>query len=417
MPSNLPAFGVFGSPSIGKSSIVATLTEDDSIQIDDWGGTTTEVTEYRLEVGSRAALVYDTPGFEKAPEVLAWLMQQADSAHQRPKAIEKFLQDEDCQQRFPVETELLRYIMDGIAILYVADDSLPNSSRAEAEMEILRWTGQARMGIINPFGARDHEEEWRLAMRQFFDVVRVFNPMRADFTKRVEVLEAFYEIKPEYGDKLRALVAALWSQHEARQTEAVNILAQTLVELRSNRESQKTETQAEAHQLQPALEEKYRHAMRRAEKEGYENLKNIYNYQNLDYLAQGLSVPGKLFEVDKPWFENWRRNLPAWTLISQPKFEAMVGLPRGGESQRYLQRALNHYLFLFSRLQRHTHAMQEPLEPPTEEAVQDFAINLRMQLPEKAQQNLDKQMKKLCNGGSTSGLRGALRPLLTSLVQ
>ena len=42
-------------------------------------------------------------------------------------------------------------------------------------MEILRWTGQPSMALINPIGGDAHVEEWRAALSQYFKIVRVFD--------------------------------------------------------------------------------------------------------------------------------------------------------------------------------------------------------------------------------------------------
>lgn len=48
--SDAPRFAVVGRVNKGKSSVVATLAEDDSVQIDPRPGTTTTVREYPVRV-------------------------------------------------------------------------------------------------------------------------------------------------------------------------------------------------------------------------------------------------------------------------------------------------------------------------------------------------------------------------------
>ena len=66
--ADVPRFAVVGRVNKGKSSIVATLAEDDSVRVDPRPGTTTEVREYPVRVDGRMLFVLvDTPGFEDAP--------------------------------------------------------------------------------------------------------------------------------------------------------------------------------------------------------------------------------------------------------------------------------------------------------------------------------------------------------------
>ena len=51
-------------------------------------------------------------------------------------------------------------------------------------MEILRWTGRPRMALINKIGGDDHVEEWRRALSQYFNVVRMFDAHRSGFAER-----------------------------------------------------------------------------------------------------------------------------------------------------------------------------------------------------------------------------------------
>ena len=418
MPGKIATFGVFGRPSIGKSSIVAALTENDDVEIDDFGGTTREVTDYPLEVEGRRVVIFDTPGFEKAQQAFDWLRERADASHQRSAAILQFLKNRGCSREFPVETALLRPIMeDNAAILYVADDSRRFTPEYEAEIEILRWTGQARMGLLNPFGEREYAEDWRLALRQHFDVVQVFNPLEADFGKKLQIFESFCHIKPEYRTDMLALTDALKRQRDDRLAQSLDVLAEMLVRLCTNRISQSTGTQADADKLREGLEEQYRTTMAQIEKQAHERLLRIYNYRNLDYMIKDLPVPGGLFDVDKPLFQKVRRNLSDRLPGIQPKFEACVGPIRADQCDGYAYPVLDRYLFLFHRLQNRTHATQGALEIQDSNKVDEFGMSVRSQLSEKETRYLERDMNKLCRQRSVTGLQDTMRPLLTLLAQ
>ena len=66
-------------------------------------------------------------------------------------------------------------------------------------MDVLRWTGRPRMALINLISSGDHVEEWRAALGQYFSIVRVFDAVRADFGKRIELLRAFGAIDEQLG--------------------------------------------------------------------------------------------------------------------------------------------------------------------------------------------------------------------------
>lgn len=64
----VPTFAVIGAVNHGKSSVVSTLSEDDSIRVSSMPGETVDAKRFRL----RDLLVfYDTPGFQNARKTLA----------------------------------------------------------------------------------------------------------------------------------------------------------------------------------------------------------------------------------------------------------------------------------------------------------------------------------------------------------
>ena len=189
---SLPRFAIVGHPNKGKSSIVATLAEDDSVAISPEPGTTRIARAYPMRLdGVTLYELIDTPGFQRAREMLAWLNAHDRGAGARTDVVREFVEQHDGVERFHDECQLLRPILDGAGILYVVDGSRPYGAEYEPEMEVLRWTGQPRMALINMIGAGDHVDEWRAALSQFFSIVRVFDAMRSDFDRRIELLRAF----------------------------------------------------------------------------------------------------------------------------------------------------------------------------------------------------------------------------------
>ena len=62
-----PRFAIVGHPNKGKSSIVATLAEDNEVAISDTPGTTTQSRAYPLRIDGEVLYeLVDTPGFQRA---------------------------------------------------------------------------------------------------------------------------------------------------------------------------------------------------------------------------------------------------------------------------------------------------------------------------------------------------------------
>lgn len=213
----LPHLCVVGHPNRGKSSIVSTLTENDSVRIGPESGTTTQADTFEFLLDQQAMLILtDTPGFQRARQALSWLQQAPVATAERPARVRQFLQVPGHAERFPDEVALLTPIMAGAGILYVVDGAQPVSPADEAEMEILRWTGQPRMAVINPMGDLSAVDAWQRTLEQFFQWVRVFNPLTADLSARYTLLRAMGELYPGWSSSVAKLCERLEARDEQR---------------------------------------------------------------------------------------------------------------------------------------------------------------------------------------------------------
>ncbi len=225
-----PRFAIVGHPNKGKSSIVATLAEDDAVVISPHPGTTTQARVYPMRLdGETLYELIDTPGFQRARETLSWLEAHDRGAGARPAVVREFLAAHAADPRFHDERELLAPIMDGAGVLYVVDGSRPYGRHYEAEMDVLRWTGQPRMALINLISSGDHVEEWRAALAQFFSIVRVFDAVRADFGKRIELLRAFGALDESWAPALNRAADALTAERSRRKQAAAVEIADLLI--------------------------------------------------------------------------------------------------------------------------------------------------------------------------------------------
>lgn len=224
-----PRFAIVGHPNKGKSSIVATLAEDESVAIASDPGTTTHARVYPMRRdGQTLYELIDTPGFQRAREVLGWLREHDRGAGARGEVVAEFVTLHASDARFRDECALLQPIIDGAGILYVVDGSRPYGAEYEAEMEVLRWTGQPRMALINLIGAGDHVERWRTALGQFFSIVRIFDAMRASFEQRIELLRSFGAIDETGATQLNRAADVLTAERSARRRRTAETIADLL---------------------------------------------------------------------------------------------------------------------------------------------------------------------------------------------
>ncbi|SMF64693.1 GTPase/DUF3482 domain-containing protein [Pseudobacteriovorax antillogorgiicola] len=222
----IPSFAVVGRSNKGKSSIVATLTENDMIEIAATPRTTQTCQEFIMRAsGQDLFQIIDTPGFEEAPAVLEWLQKKPVDAHQRRQRVEEFLKEFEGTNQFKYERELLSPIIAGAAILYVADASRPYRSNYESEFEILRWTGQHSMALINLIGKQEYIDDWEAALNQYFRKVRVFDAHKSYLEDRVQLLEELKVIHDQLRPQISKAIEIMKSEHQSRLYSSAHVIA------------------------------------------------------------------------------------------------------------------------------------------------------------------------------------------------
>ncbi len=309
-----PSFAVVGHPNKGKSSIVSTLARDDSIAISQQSGTTTHSDHFKIDTGHGGFELIDTPGFQRPRKVLQWLKQNASSADQRAEAVKKFVENTDCKSKYPDEVQLLTPLVRGSAILYVVDGSRPYGVEYEAEMEILRWTGRPSMALINPIENDTHVAAWQSALQQFFKIVRVFNPMQADFSKQLALLEAFSHLEPNWAVTLNQVVKDLKNFQQVQINKSQHLLADLLIDLCSYQVQQKVITESQAKSLKPVLEKKYHGWMKEREKLAFKQLTDLFSHHQCVLESSQFELPPDLFDSEQ-WYA-WGLNKKQLTTVS-----------------------------------------------------------------------------------------------------
>lgn len=287
-----PVFAAVGHPNKGKSSIVATLAHDDTVAIGRIPGTTVRRRTYPMKVdGETLYTLVDTPGFQRARRVLDWLKKHETTTDRRPAVVRDFLEAHRNGDQFTDECELLAPLVDDDAgILYVVDGSVPYGTEYEAEMEILRWTGQPRLALINPIGSADHIASWQTALGQYFSVVRVFNAVTADFQKRIELLQAFGQLKDSWRKPLKDAVALLEQNRRQRREQAAQCISSTLGDMLSLQIRKSFAPDAEVEQEKPPLEKQYRLQLEKLEERSRQTIEDLYAHKSIDRVEDGLVI-------------------------------------------------------------------------------------------------------------------------------
>ncbi|BDG03014.1 GTPase/DUF3482 domain-containing protein [Anaeromyxobacter oryzae] len=303
--TEVPRFAVVGRVNKGKSSIVSTLAEDESVRIDPRPGTTTEIREYPVKVDGRTLFVLvDTPGFEDAPRALAWLRAREVSASERPARVAELVRGHEGTDDFVEERRLLAPILAGASVLYVVDGTKPFRPNYEAEMEILRWAGRPAMALVNRIGAGDHAAEWHRALGQYFHVVRDFDAHAATFEERLALLRAFRELRPEWRSAIDEALAALVAQRLRRRADAAAEIADLLADALTHVEELTVADPAALRGERDRLERSFHDALRAREARARRRVEALYAIGEATFREAALERPA--LEKDLFAEETWQ---------------------------------------------------------------------------------------------------------------
>jgi len=290
-PVEVPVFVVVGNVNQGKSSVVAALTEDASVPIARYPGTTQRCAEYGFRVqGQDVFRIVDSPGFQDARQALAWMKQRASSSEERRRAVEAFVAAHRGGEAFRDEVELLQPILDGAGVLYVVDVSGRFQPSNEAEMEILRWTGQPGMALLNRTRERANEDEWRPVLTQHFNLVRSFDAQGARFADRVELLRGFREVQSNWRPAMDRAIAAMEQEWSERSARAVGVLGDYLVRSLSHVERQHLKDDEGTAERGKELEARYLEKLRQFEQDARVGVERIYGHSGVERLDAELDI-------------------------------------------------------------------------------------------------------------------------------
>ena len=334
--ASLPKFAVVGHPNKGKSSIVSTLSQDERVSVGEDPGTTSANAIFSLDLGDSCLFeLVDTPGFQRPRKVLKWMKQHEQGAASHPDVVKRFVEDSQASEEFPDEVELLKPIVGGAGILYVVDGSTPYGSEYDSELEILRWSGQPRMALINPIGDAKYVDEWKNALGQFFSVVRVFDALEGEFDKQLELLRAFGQLNEEWRSALDKAVSVLERDRLHKKKESASIVARMLVEVLSLKEQDKLESSDSQAAQSTKLQSKLEGRIVEKEQEARDLIEKLYRYDKLKREEDELASLNEI-EIfsEKSWklFGLNKKDLVTFSAVGGAATGGVLDIASGGGS-------------------------------------------------------------------------------------
>ena len=299
MPA-VPEFAVVGHPNEGKSSVLSTLAEDDSVRISPIPGETKECQIFPVSIDGREIIRFvDTPGFQNPQKTLQWMQSYKGGDEM---LIQAFIDAHRDKPDFHDDCSLLQPLLRGAGIIFVVDGSRPLRNMDKAEMEILRLTGCPRMAIIN---CKDDEmawlSKWQQEFRKHFNSIRLFNSCKATYGERIALLESLKAIDQDLQPVLDKVVTAFKEDWRSRNKQVAEFVTSFLeIGLGYSRSvSVSPETDEVAAKVR--LHNEYEEYLRKLERKCQAQIRSLYKHNifNVELPAQSI-LQEDLFS-DKTW--------------------------------------------------------------------------------------------------------------------
>ncbi|MBC8420078.1 MAG: GTPase/DUF3482 domain-containing protein [Desulfobacterales bacterium] len=296
----IPEFAIVGHPNEGKSAVVSTLSEDDSVRVTPYPGETVVCQTFPVTIDGKEIIRFiDTPGFQNPNKTLAWMKKyRGDDA----RILSIYLKAHAGDPDFKDDARLLEPIAEGAGIIYVVDGSRPVRNVDLAEMEILRLTGRPRMAIIN---CKEDEtaylEQWKMEFRKHFNAVRVFNANKATYAERIELLESLKSIDQDWGPALETVILAFKEDWQQRNSLTAEIICDLLEDCLSYSITRILAERTDEKALREDLRKEYNRTIEGIEKKAHRKIRKLFKHNIFNYPLPAHSILHEDLFSKKTW--------------------------------------------------------------------------------------------------------------------
>jgi len=296
----IPEFAIVGHPNEGKSTVVSTLSEDDSVRISPNPGETREFQVLPVMIdGEEIIRFIDTPGFQSPKKALAWMKAFKGSDEQMLKTfLDTYRNDPD----FRDECQLFKPIADGAGIIYVVDGSRPLRKADKAEMELLRMTGRPRMAIIN---CKEDEtlylDLWKSEFIKHFNSIRIFNAQKATYSERIALLDSLKSVEQVWQPSLEKVIRAFKSDWKRRNSRTTELICELLQNCMTYQITKNCTSKSQMEPVRNQLTEQYKIEIGKIEKKAHLKIRKLFKHNIFNYELPAQSILNDDLFSNRTW--------------------------------------------------------------------------------------------------------------------
>jgi len=300
MISNVtPEFVIIGSFNEGKSSLVSTLAEDDTVPVDPIAGNTSKTRAFPLIFdGKEIIRFFDTPGFQNPELMLTWMKKYTGPSKDILKV---FIVEHKNDPEFKNECELFAPVLKGAGIIYVIDGSHSVTDHARAEMEILRLTGLPRMSVVNCKNSdTSFPANLKIDLLKNFNSIRHLNACQSTYTDRIGLFECFNRISEDwYQPEFSIAIDAIKRDWDNRNKTASKMILLLLEAALTTNLSMDTQEETFDSTGEKKLKLKFEKKIKAIEKLVYKKIQDLYKHNMFNSSSLIDSIFPEQLLVDK----------------------------------------------------------------------------------------------------------------------
>lgn len=336
----IPEIAIIGHPNEGKSSVLSTLAEDDSVRISPYPGETTVCRTFPVTIDAREILRFtDTPGFQSPGKVLAKLQTLEGTSSERLNQLVDYCQ---ASPELAEDHQLLIPIARGAAIIYVVNGARPIRGVDRDEMEIIRLIGKPRMAIIN--SKKDdslHVAKWKDELARHFNSIRLFNAHRATYPERIRLLEALVSIDQDWHKTMSEVVTTIKKDWDNRTQTTAYVITSLLADSLSLKVSAELKNVVDEKEVREKLTGTYTNKIAKLEAQAHTQIRGLFNHNLYNYQLPPYSILHEEIFSEKTW---------QFMGLTKRQFMLLGGIGGGAIGAGFDVAALGHGLGLFTAL-------------------------------------------------------------------
>ena len=225
---------VAGHTNTGKTSMLRTLGRRHEFgEVSALSGTTRTIEQMRLlDSQSLSIDIYDSPGFESAPELRDVLNPKIFNRRDQSEALSEALQDTEIQQQYGFEVLVLNTARQCDALLYIIDAREPVLEKYLDEIYLLGLCGKPIICLLNFTQGQHRGHEWRQKLADIGQhLVLAFDAVVYDWQAESLLYSALTNVLPDWQAAIQQLAQARQQENDWRLQGATLALAETLIRL------------------------------------------------------------------------------------------------------------------------------------------------------------------------------------------